>query len=120
MAREIAWERDVESAKSMARALYLLHGLSFLFSLGAFSFIPLIFNYAKRNGAAGTFIYSHHTWMIRSFWWYLVWAFVGFALFMTIILIPLAWLVWLAAWLWKAYRLMSGFLALNDHKPMPV
>ena len=46
--------------------------------------------------------------------------FVGGALFVTLIGIPLAWLVWCGAWLWKAYRLIKGFVDLNNNRPMPV
>ena len=46
--------------------------------------------------------------------------FVGALLFMTIIGIPLAWLVWLGAWVWKAYRLLRGFLDLDKNRAMPV
>jgi uncharacterized membrane protein len=44
---------------------------------------------------------------------------LGGLLFATVVGIPLAFVVWGAAWLWKAYRLLRGFFALNDNKPMP-
>ena len=93
---------------------------TFFFSLGMLSFLPLIVNYIKRPDTSGTMVYSHHSWMIRSFWFYVIWMGVGFVLFATIIGIPVAWLVWALAWLWKAYRLIRGFLDLNNNKPMPV
>ena len=58
--------------------------------------------------------------MIRSFWFYALWMVIGGILFVTLIGIPLAWLIWTVAWLWKAYRLIRGFLDLNSNKPMPV
>lgn len=120
MAQEIMFDRELESYKNLAWWLYLFHGASLVFSLGALSFIPLIISYLKRPDTAGTFVYSHHTWQIRSFWWYLVWMALGAVLFMTVIGIPLAWLVFTAAWVWKAYRLIKGLLDLNANKPMPV
>lgn len=120
MSNELVFDSGVNSAKNLAWWLYIGHAASFLFSLGMFSFIPLIINYVKRDDAAGTFVHSHHTWQIRSFWWYLAWMLLGAVLFMTIIGIPLAWLVWVGAWLWKAYRLLKGILDLNANKPMPV
>jgi len=117
---EVVFDSKLESEKNTAWWLYVFHGISFLFSLGAFSWIPLIVNYVKRSDTAGTFVYSHHTWQIRSFWWYFFWMVVGGILFMTIIGIPLAWLTWTAAWVWKAYRLIKGMLDLNAQKPMPV
>ena len=40
--------------------------------------------------------------------------------FITVIGIPVAALLWLGAWIWKAYRLIRGFLDLNANKAMPV
>jgi uncharacterized membrane protein len=105
--------------KTLARWLYIGHALSLLFSLGLFSFIPLIINYVKRNDAAGTFVASHHSWQIRSFWWYAVWIVLGMVAFFTIFLIPLAWAIWTASWVWKAYRLIKGLIWLNENKAMP-
>jgi uncharacterized membrane protein len=120
MQQEIVLDTRLQSVKNLAWWLYMVHAVSFVFSLGMFSFIPLIINYVKREDAAGTFVHSHHTWQIRSFWWYLAWMALGALLFISIVGIPLAWLVWAGAWVWKAYRLLKGFLDLNDNKPMPV
>ena len=84
------------------------------------SFIPLIINYVKRPYTEGTLVYSHHTWMIRSFWFYILWMVVAGVLWLTIIRIPLAWVIGIAAWVWKAYRLIKGFVDLNNNRPMPV
>jgi uncharacterized membrane protein len=65
-------------------------------------------------------VYSHHTWMIRSFWWYVVWMAAAFILAITIIGIPLAWLAGVIAWVWMAYRIIRGFLDLNNNRAMPV
>jgi len=115
MSQELVLDSRVGSAKTTAWWLYIVHGVSFVFSLGLFSVIPLIINYVQRPGTEGTFVHSHHTWMIRSFWWYVVWMALGGLLAITIIGIPVAWLVWAGAWLWKAYRLIAGFIRLNDN-----
>lgn len=119
MSQDTYFDLAFESKKSLLWWLYLLHGASLLFSLGAFSFIPLILNYLKRGSTNGTFLQSHHNWQIRSFWWYLVWMTVGGLLFLTIIGIPLAALVCFGAWVWKAYRLIRGFIDLGNNQPMP-
>jgi uncharacterized membrane protein len=116
---QLVLDPQTQSAKNLAWWLYIGHGISFLFSLGALSWIPLIINYVKRGDTAGTFIYSHHSWQIRSFWWYFIWVIVGLVLFTTVIGIPLAWLVWSIAWIWKLYRLIRGLIDLNDNKVMP-
>ena len=120
MAQEIVYERGAEDAKQFARILYIAHAATFFFSLGLLNVLVLIVNYIRRPETAGTIAYSHHTWMIRSFWWYVVLMAVAFVLMITIIGIPLAWLVGAVAWLCMAYRIIRGFLDLNNNKPMPV
>jgi uncharacterized membrane protein len=120
MGQEIVFDQTTQSSKNFAWWLYVFHAISFVFSLGLFSFIPLILNYVKRQDALGTFVYSHHSWQIRSFLWYLFWVVVGGVLAATIILFPLAILVWTGAWIWKAYRLIKGFIDLDNNKPMPM
>lgn len=120
MPQELVFDEHLQARKDLAWWLYLFHAASLVFSLGAFSWIPLIISYLKRPDTAGTFVYSHHSWQIRSFWWYLVWAVVGGALCATIVLLPLGLIILGLAWLWKAYRLLKGFFALNDNRPMPM
>jgi uncharacterized membrane protein len=118
-AQEVVLDPALQSHKNLVWWLYVFHGASFLFSLGMLSFIPLIINYLRRPEAAGTFVYSHHSWQIRSFWWYVLWMCVGGVLFATFVGIPVAMLIWGVAWIWKAYRLIRGFMDLNANKPMP-
>ncbi|MEO7494176.1 MAG: hypothetical protein ABIT83_23690 [Massilia sp.] len=120
MSQSLVLDSTQEEAKQFARILYIAHALTFFFSLGLLSFLPLIFNYVKRPYSEGTLVYSHHTWMIRSFWFYAVWMVVGWVVFVTFIGIPLAMLIWGVVWLWKAYRLIKGFVDLNNNRAMPV
>jgi uncharacterized membrane protein len=120
MSQELVYERGNEDAKQFARILYIAHAATFFFSLGLFNVVVLIINYIRRPETIGTMVYSHHTWMIRSFWWYVLWMVVAGILVVTIIGIPLAWLVGVVAWLWMAYRIVRGFLDLNNNKAMPV
>ncbi|MGI4849830.1 MAG: DUF4870 family protein [Janthinobacterium lividum] len=118
MAQELVLDDQLYSKKNLAWWLYLFHGASLVFSMGLFSVIPLIISYLKRPDTIGTFVYSHHSWQISSFWWYVVWLVVGGLLFATGIGIPFAFLTWAAAWVWKAYRLIKGLLVLNDNRPV--
>jgi uncharacterized membrane protein len=120
MAQELVYERGIEDAKQFARILYIAHAATFFFSLGLFNVLVLIVNYIRRPETVGTMVYSHHTWMIRSFWWYVLWMVVATILVFTFIGIPLAWVVGVVAWLWMAYRIIRGFLDLNNNKAMPV
>lgn len=118
MTQDLVFDAKLESIKNFAWWLYIFHAFSMLFTLGALSFIPVILSYLKRPEAAGTFVYSHHNWQISSFWIYLACLFVCFVLCLTIVGIPLAWLLGIGAWIWKAYRLIIGIQALNNNQPI--
>ena len=124
MSQQLVLDSGLEEAKQFARILYVVHGLTFFFSLGLLSFIPVIINFVKRPYTEGTIVHSHHTWMIRSFFYYVLWMIVGGVVLVSLALIligfPLAWTIWTCAWLWKAYRLIKGFVDLNNNRPMPV
>jgi uncharacterized membrane protein len=116
MSQELVFDSKIESIKNYAWWFYIFHAISLLFTFGAMSFIPLILSYIKRDEARGTFVYSHHNWQISSFWIYFVLVGVGWLLFITVIGIPFAFLIWVGAWLWKAYRLIVGFNALTKNQ----
>lgn len=118
MPDNLVLDTKLQSAKNLAWWLYIAHAASLVFALGALSWIPLIVSYLKRADAAGTFVYSHHTWQIRSFWWNLGWMVLGWLLFFTFFGIPVAMLIWGAAWLWMAYRMIKGIIELNADRPI--
>ena len=97
MSQQLVLDGDTEDAKQLARILYLVHAATFFFSLGMLSILPVIVNYVKRPETVGM-VYSHHSWMIRSFWYYVLWMVVGGIIFATVVGIPLAFLVWGVAW----------------------
>jgi len=118
------------SLVTVTHLVYALHALSLLIGIttaatiiGAFVFgmpsiIAVIVNYLKRGEARGTFLESHFRWQIRTFWFGLFWCLLGGFLFVTVIGIPLALVVFIAAGLWAIYRVVRGWLALRDRKPM--
>jgi uncharacterized membrane protein len=115
---------------NVAQLVYALHSLSLLIGiltaatiLGAFVFglpsiIAVVINYLKRDQAQGTFLESHFRWQIRTFWFALLWLVVGAMLFATFVGIPLALGVWFATGIWAIYRIVRGWLALRDRRPM--
>ena len=121
MTQELILDRKAQDEKNTARLLYFAHGVTFLFTLGLLSIIPVIINYMKRPDAEGTIAYSHHSWMIRSFWWYVVWIAIGWAVLILTLGIGffIAWPIWGIAWLWKAYRLVKGLIDLDANRAMP-
>ncbi|MES2150494.1 MAG: hypothetical protein V4508_11980 [Pseudomonadota bacterium] len=119
MSQPLVLDNNLEQTKQLARVLYLIHGATFFFSLGMLSIVPLIINYIKRPESEGSMVYSHHSWMINSFWIYVAGVCASILVALTIIGIPLAWLMFCIAWIWKAYRLIKGFIDLNNNRAMP-
>ena len=78
------------------------------------SILAVILNYAKRSDVRGSLLESHFRWQIRTFWFALFWVVVAVFLFVTVLLIPLAWLVVVITGLWVLYRIGRGWLALNE------
>ncbi len=129
----------VEATPGLVRTthfVYALHALGLAIGafgaasvLGSFLFgwpsiIAVIINYVKRNDVRGTWLESHFTWQIRTFWFALLWAAA-----VAIVSIPLAIvLVGIGTWVlgmallgvWAIYRIARGWLRLNAHQEMPV
>ena len=96
------------------------HGLPLMGPLvGVLGIVGIIVCYVKRDDAAGTWVASHLTWLIRTFWWSLLWAVVGILLFVTLIGIPIAIALWLAIDIWVIYRLVRGYLLYKDSRAIP-
>ena len=88
------------------------------FVFGIPSIVAVIVNYVNQPNARGTFLESHFRWQIRTFWFALMWILIGIVLFVTIIGIPIAWIVIVGAGIWVIYRIARGWLRLQDRKPM--
>ena len=116
----------------LTHIIYLLHGFSVLmgilgpaliittFLTGWPSIIAVIINYIKRSEVVGTYLDSHFGWQIRTFWYTLLWLVIAAILFATVIGIVLAYVIAVAAGLWVVYRIMRGWIALNEARPMPL
>src|SRR5690349_16951313 len=82
------------------------------------SILAVILNYAKRGDVRGTYLDSHFRWQIRTFWFALLWIVIAAVLLVTIIGIPLAWLIVVITGIWVLYRIGRGWLALNEGRPI--
>jgi len=103
---------DLQSLKNIATAVYALQAVSFLLVITYF--IAVILNYIKRDDTRGTWLESHFRWQIRTFWFGLLWFALGGLTFFIVI----GWAILFAASLWLIYRILKGWLNLNDGKPM--
>jgi len=83
------------------------------------SIIAVIINYVKRGDVRGTWLESHYSWQLRTFWYAVLWLAIGGILFVTLVGIPAAFIMWMATGAWVLYRLIRGWLALTNHKELP-
>jgi len=123
--------RPPDSLVTWTQVIYGLHAFSLLTGIlgaatvvGAFltgwpSIIAVILNYVKRSEVRGTWLDSHFSWQIRTFWFALLWLAIGGVLFATVIGIPFAIVLWLATGIWVLYRIIRGWLALGSQKELP-
>jgi uncharacterized membrane protein len=99
----------------LATAMFIV--AAFLF--GWPSLVAVLLNYVKRSEAAGTMLESHFRWQIRTFWIAAAWVLLGAILWLTLLLIPLAILLWVGTGIWVVYRVARGWIALADGRPVP-
>jgi uncharacterized membrane protein len=94
------------------------------FILGVPSIVAVIMNYARRSDARGGVLESHFTWQIRTFWYALLWLVLIWVASVPLMVVLIGFVtlhvgVRLLA-LWIIYRVVRGWLALRDGRPMPV
>ena len=115
----------------LTHTIYLLHAFSALmgvlgsaFVVTAFlsgwpSIIAVCLNYAKRSSVRDTYLESHFAWQIRTFWSALLWIVIAMLLVLSVIGIPLAWMLAILIGLWVLYRITRGWLALASGNTIP-
>src|ERR1700732_4016701 len=121
-----------ESLFTYTQVMYGLHSLAVLIGITTFhtivgsfigslpSIVAVVMNYVRRSATHGTFLESHFRWQLRTFWFAVLWACVSGLIMLTIIGIPVGLLGLFALAIWIVYRLVRGWLALRDKKPLPV
>lgn len=101
-----------KSGKTLTTIIYALYAASFL--VGITAIVAIVMNYIKKDDVSGTFLESHFRWQMRTFWFGLLWAVIGAITF----LIVVGWFVLIANGIWIIYRIVKGWLRLNDNKSM--
>jgi uncharacterized membrane protein len=104
---------DEKSLKTIATVVYALQAVGFF--VGITWLVAIVIDYVKRDDARGTWLESHFSWQIRTFWWGLLWAVVGGLL--TLVVVGIA--ILFADAVWIIYRIVKGWLNLAEGKPVP-
>ncbi len=117
---------------TVTHVVYALHAFSVITGISSAAFIVtaflsgwpsiigVIISYVKRGEAKGTFLDSHFSWQIRTFWWALLWVVIGGLLTITIIGALIGIPLLIVVGLWVLYRIVRGWLALLSRKAMPM
>lgn len=117
---------------------YFLYVVSY-FTAGLLWIVPIFMNYMKRRDAEGTWLATHFDWQIKTFWYSIVF----FVLGLTIVIFSLGGLgvsifaesghiatgsfgllalgfgILGITVLWHLYRIVRGWIALVDKRPVP-
>ncbi len=90
---------------------------------GIVGIIGIILAYVKRGEATGTWLESHYRWLIRTFWFSLLWGALGAVIFVLLLIIVIGvfigYLIWVATTIWVLYRLVRGYMLFNESKAVP-
>jgi len=123
------------SLVTYTHVIYALHLISVLigvtgavtivgsFIFGVPSIVALVMNYARRREVVGTWLESHFSWQIRTFWWALLWSVLVFTISAPLMLLFIGFLtaplgIFMIG-IWVLYRVLRGWIALRSGQPLP-
>jgi uncharacterized membrane protein len=107
-----------ESERNTLLIAYVLFCATFLGGVTAIAGIILC--HLKIGEVGNEFIRSHYRWLIRTFWFCVLWWVISGALIATWILSILGAIGMAATFLWHIYRLVRGLINFAERRPMPV
>ncbi len=99
--------------RTIMHVLYGMHTIAWA-SMGTLAVIALIVNYIKRSDESDLIFAAHHSYMISTFWWTILWLVISSPLYLLLVL-PGA-VAWTVIGLWYLYRCIKGWLRFNDNR----
>jgi len=124
MNTQLAQSQRLEKLTSL---IYLLQTLVFV--TGVSGIVALIIGYIKRDEVRGTYLQSHFTWQIRSFWYALILFFICNIFcsmvflwvetdkFITFFILNI--LSYIFILIWYIRRIIKGWRLLDHRMPLP-
>lgn len=101
-----------DGARLAIHIVYALYSAAVVFALPCM--FGVLLAYLKLGDVRGSHLESHVRWQIRTFWiWLAMWV-TGWAG----VIVMVGWLLIAAAHLWLLYRIIKGWLALADGRPI--
>jgi len=103
---------DMQPLIKLTTAVYVLQAVGLVFPVSLI--VAVIIDYVKLSDATGTWIESHFRWQIRTFWVTVLLVILGIVTFVLVV----GYFVLLGTCIWLIYRIVKGWLYLNDRKPL--
>jgi uncharacterized membrane protein len=103
----------LQTLKKLAATVYLCQALTFMLA-GLPLLLGVAINFYKRNDAQGTWLESHFDWQIKTVWITLA----GFAVSGLTLEMGIGFFTLIATIVFLVYRIVIGWNALNDDKPV--
>ena len=107
-----ATRHDID--RNVLLVTYVLYALGFFFGVSAIA--GVIVNHIKLRECEDRFAYSHHRWLMRTFWFALLW----FVVCSVLTVVFIGFIGYAILTVWYAYRLIRGALALAEHRALPM
>ena len=104
---------NVEEARKIANINYILYVIGLV--VGITSIVALVLAYINRSDAQGTWVESHFTWQIRTFWIGILYTAIG----LVTVFIFIGIIVLILKAVWMIIRIVKGWSALNKNEPIP-
>lgn len=123
---------DIRKLVTVTHIVYALHAFAVMTGILTsatiiFSFLASIpslvavgINYFYRSDVRGTWLDSHFSWQIRTFWYTVLWMLIGVVLILTLIGALFGFIVLGVTTLWVVYRVARGWWALAHGEPLPM
>jgi uncharacterized membrane protein len=112
MAEAVVPESREKKLRDLALLVYALQAVGFLMPLAWV--VGVVIDYLKIDDVRNTWLETHFNWQLRTFWLGLA----GMVVAWLLMIVKIGVLVGVAVTAWAIYRVVKGWLALNDRKPM--
>ena len=106
-------ESKTQTDRTVMHVLYGLHTLAW-FSAGMFAVIALIINYIRRADETDPLYIAHHSYMIQTFWWTMLWLLVLSPLWLLLVMPGV--IAYGLVWLWYLYRCIKGWMRFTSQR----
>ena len=116
---DVEHDTGAPAPTSMGHVMYALHALA-PFTLWSLAVVAVILGAINRDSVRGTWVESHYAFLLSTFWKGIILVVVLTVIFfISIVGIFFLWLLWFALTVWYLYRVIRGWLRLNDGQPAP-